>query len=268
MITVNAKILEVKRRHNERFRWEVSVAMDGKTITTIVASEIKYLFQVGNYYRMPLEKTDEGNFYIIHPDFKFKEKSKVPRRTAANEKAKEEVPIELDPFDQEIDVDADIESYIDESVEKEEEKALVVSEQSLDFIEQIDRDRIVAQFADYQFVMKNIVGKSDWVNIKGKLHLKKSGFIKLAVAFQISVEIVETIDLSKGEKYKYRMTAKASSQNGRSMESVGMCSSEEYLDQKNKRGEHVIFATCETRAKVRAISSLMGMGLVSADEMQ
>ncbi len=265
MITVNAKILEVKRRHKERFRWEVSIAMDGKTITTIVASEIKYLFQVGNFYRMPLEKSDEGKFYLIHPDFKFREKNSVPRRTAASEKTKEEQPIELDPFDQEVDVDADIESYIDDSVEEEEEKTLMkVDEKSLDFVEQIDRDQIIAQFNDYQYVMKNIVKPSDWVNIRGNQHLKKSGFIKLAVAFQISVEIVETVDLSKDGVYKYRMTAKASSQNGRSMESVGMCSSEEYSD---KRGEHVIFATCETRAKVRAISSLMGMGLVGSDEI-
>lgn len=159
-------------------------------------------------------------------------------------------------------------ALIDDSVEQLEEKSLIkVHDQSLEFVEQVDRNQIIQKFNDYQFVMKNIVDKNDWVNIKGKPHLKKSGFIKLSVAFEISVKIVETVDLSdkKTETWKYRMIAKATSLSGRSMESVGMCSSTEYND---KRGEHVIIATCETRAKVRAISSLMGMGLVSADEME
>lgn len=128
MITVNAKIIEEKRRHKERFRWEVSVAMDGKTITTIVASKIKYNFIVGNSYRMPLDKSDEENFYIINPNFKFKEKSTVPRRTSEGEKAKNEEELDLEAgsigarnaFMEETDVDSDIESYIDDAVEQEE----------------------------------------------------------------------------------------------------------------------------------------------------
>ncbi|MEE9446222.1 MAG: hypothetical protein V3V19_11225 [Cocleimonas sp.] len=133
----------------------------------------------------------------------------------------------------------------------------------------VTRQAMIQQFDDYQYVMNRIVDKKDWVIIKGKEVLKKSGFIKIATFFGVSVSInrSDIEDLSIGGNFKFRMRAKATMPNGRFMEAVGMCSSEEYHDQNFSRSEHVIYATAETRASVRAISKLMGMGMVSEDEM-
>lgn len=142
----------------------------------------------------------------------------------------------------------------------------------------VTADQALAAWRAYQQLKKNLLDGSDYQSIKmfqqgrgmvERSFVKKSGWRKLATAFNISVEI------SKEERKEYHVdkpnyyfvievTAKAIAMNGRHMVGTGSCAS-------NERGfahlEHDVRTTAETRAKNRAISDLIGGGEVSAEEV-
>lgn len=129
--------------------------------------------------------------------------------------------------------------------------------------------------------------------------IKRSGWRKLATAFNISCEIVreervsytdmEYAPIKKSKKQKkgeeelgepmpdegtetrigpgfvYVLTVRAIAPNGRFMDATGACAT-------NERGfahlEHDIRSTAETRAKSRAISDLIGGGESSAEDLE
>lgn len=129
---------------------------------------------------------------------------------------------------------------------------------------------------DYQVIQTYQAGKG----MVKKPFIKKSGWRKLATAFNLSVEIVkeERRDYEFME-YKDRktgvvtikagfvveITAKAIATNGRYMHATGSCASNE---REFSKLEHDLRATAETRAKNRAISDLIGGGDVSAEELE
>jgi hypothetical protein len=123
---------------------------------------------------------------------------------------------------------------------------------------------------DYQVIQIYQAGKG----MVKKPFIKKSGWRKLATAFNISVEIIKedrkehTIRDTAGKEIPYfvvEVTAKAVAMNGRYMQATGSCASNERTFSKL---EHDIRATAETRAKNRAISDLIGGGEVSAEELE
>lgn len=108
-----------------------------------------------------------------------------------------------------------------------------------------------------------------------KLFYKKSYWRKLALAFNLTTEIVqetsETVIFkdTKNNEIKnmvYHFLVKAIATNGRSAIGTGSCDMFEKSNYANTI--HNVRSTAETRAVNRAISNLVGGGEVSAEEMQ
>jgi len=123
----------------------------------------------------------------------------------------------------------------------------------------------------YQNTLDALVDERDWQKVGTEKFLKKSGVRKLAVAFNLSEEI---IDLKEERDVEGRIiTAFASvritAPNGRTTVGTGTCS---IYDKKTGRdgfthAEHDVRATAITRATNRAILNMVGMGKVSAEEV-
>jgi hypothetical protein len=134
--------------------------------------------------------------------------------------------------------------------------------------------------SDYQAISQSKLINGQWVSEK-KSFIKKSGWRKLATAFNLSDEIVkeerkdypdmeyktkvgQDVKIEKKAGFVIEATAKATAMNGRYATGVGSCSS-------NERGfahlEHDVRSMAHTRAKNRAISDLIGGGEVSSDEI-
>lgn len=123
----------------------------------------------------------------------------------------------------------------------------------------------------YQNTLDALVDERDWQKVGTEKFLKKSGVRKLAVAFNLSEEI---IDLKEERDTEGRIiTAFASvritAPNGRTTVGTGTCS---IYDKKTGRdgfthAEHDVRATAITRATNRAILNMVGMGKVSAEEV-
>jgi hypothetical protein len=130
---------------------------------------------------------------------------------------------------------------------------------------------------DYQdFSQREKVGNS-WRTVK-KRFKKKSAWRKLALAFDLDVEILEVVvDRDEaGNPIRARAKARATTPSGRHQDGDGYCSITEsrfvHTDpekqaQRRERAENDLPATATTRAKNRAISDLLGTGEVSAEEM-
>lgn len=117
-----------------------------------------------------------------------------------------------------------------------------------------------------QELKKSILDKSDIQDIQGKTYVKRSGWRKLQSAFAISDRIItkEREDLGEGQ-FLWRIEVEAyHTKTGRSATGLGTCSTKE---RKFAHVEHDVIAIAHTRAKNRAISDLIGLGEVSAEEI-
>lgn len=104
---------------------------------------------------------------------------------------------------------------------------------------------------------------------EGKKHRfpKKSAFRKIALAFNLSDEILEERHETKGEDGKidvWHFTVKATAPNNRYSVGVGSFSTDE---RDVAHSEHDGRAMAHTRAKNRAISDLVAGGILSAEEV-
>ena len=138
----------------------------------------------------------------------------------------------------------------------------------------------------YQEFCEALLVPTDYQTIGDTQYKKKSAWRKLALAFNITDEIV-SVDNTYDEDGKIissECIVKATAPNGRSCTGFGKCS----VYDKRKKGEspksfakkdadtirfrfshpeHDIPSTAHTRAKNRAISDVLGLGEVSAEEM-
>lgn len=136
----------------------------------------------------------------------------------------------------------------------------------------------------YQDLVAAICTKDDYQKIEGKNFRKKSGWRKIATAFNLSTEVVEERSEQIGKTFVWHFTVKATAPNGRYTVGVGSCDAFEkakLADGKYQRYDkwakryveatpnsvHNIRSTAETRAVNRAISDLVGAGEVSAEEI-
>lgn len=128
-----------------------------------------------------------------------------------------------------------------------------------------DIDEIASLYEQYDQLKDKIIKDEDKMTIHGDPFTKKSGWRKIATAFNISDELVskEKQEIDEGVKWTVEVVAKAP--NGRTSHGLGMCSNDE--EGKGDSKEHDILATAHTRAKNRAISDLLG-GEVSAEEVK
>lgn len=129
-----------------------------------------------------------------------------------------------------------------------------------------DIEELKRHWQTIQELKKSILDKSDIQEIQGRTYVKRSGWRKLQSAFAISDRIIskEREDQAEGH-FLWRVEVEAyHAKTGRSAMGIGTCSTKE---RKFAHPDHDILATAHTRAKNRAISDLIGLGEVSAEEL-
>jgi len=123
----------------------------------------------------------------------------------------------------------------------------------------------ISELESFESMKSRLLVTSDYQTISGKNFIKKSGWRKLALVFNISDQIMESSkSVREDGSFVWSFRVRAQAPNGRFTEAVASCDSRE---RKFSHVEHDVQATAQTRAKSRAISDLIGAGEVSAEEM-
>lgn len=164
-----------------------------------------------------------------------------------------------------------------------------------------DIDNVVDLYDQFQDIKNELLGDSDKTEISGNLHVNKSGWRKIATAFNVSVETMEEQRIIDDGIVKYKVKARATAPNGKVATGVAIAASNEsnhmeklndnrqnkpdvpgvnqedilWIDNSWRRlkepkevNDHNIYATAATRAKNRAISDCVGGGEVSYEEIE
>lgn len=136
---------------------------------------------------------------------------------------------------------------------------------------------VVAAMTAYQDLLPQLLTDDDYQNADDKRFVKKSGWRKIAKAFGLSVELLGAPVIDRdpmGRPIRARVVARATHPpTGQFSDGDGYCSIDEQRfsggrsEQALKKAENDLPATATTRAKNRAISDLVGMGEVSAEEV-
>ena len=152
---------------------------------------------------------------------------------------------------------------------------------------------------EYMALCNSLLDESDYQQIGAKKFRKKSGWRKLAVAFNVSVELLDRREM-RGKRNRIEsveIVVRATAPNGRFMDGLGACDiwerccdkdtcrlQEVWADSGKPTGHvhcngecdgrhhfsnpsHDIPSTAMTRATNRACADLFGMGEVSAEEV-
>ena len=158
---------------------------------------------------------------------------------------------------------------------------------TINSFELVDVKSAKAFMGNYQEVCKALLDKSDYQNVKinGKdfAFKKKSAWRKIATAFNISDDIVEK-QIIRDDDYQIisaTFVVQVTAPNGRHGLGTASCSIFDKITKKDattpspfelrkrfNNAENDVIGTAHTRAKSRAISDLVGMGEVSAEEME
>lgn len=131
---------------------------------------------------------------------------------------------------------------------------------------------VVAGMKAYQELLPQLLTETDYQAAEaGKRFVKKSGFRKIARAFNLSVTI-EQLHVERDEQgrpMRAECVARATAPNGQVQDGDGYCSADEFIGRRadSVKIENDLRTTATTRAKNRAISDLVGMGEVSAEEI-
>jgi hypothetical protein len=149
--------------------------------------------------------------------------------------------------------------------------AVARRERRSEVIRPLDAEQLVDSFHAYQQLLPQLLVDSDYQAAEaGKKFVKKSGWRKIATAFDLDVQIVaEQVERDEnGRILRAKTTARATAPSGRVMDGDGYCTIDEFTGRRatNPKLENDLRGTAATRAKNRAISDLVGMGEVSAEE--
>lgn len=200
--------------------------------------------------------------------------------------------------------DSEESDVIDVDGEEVDSRPVPQSENSL--IQPVsDISDVVSLYDRFEEIKSELLDKEDTTSIQGNVHVNKSGWRKIATAFNLSVEIVDHEIWVEDGIVKARVVARATAPNGKVSTEIGMCASNEANSMTRLEGnaevskdqvsekyggfdeedillvdsawrglhdprevnEHNILATAATRAKNRAISDCVGGGEVSAEEI-
>ena len=162
-----------------------------------------------------------------------------------------------------------------------------------------DIDSVVEMYDQFEDIKKRLLDKDkDLTPISGSVHINKSGWRKIATAFNVTTEIRTKKTWSEDGLLHAEVEAVAIAPNNKSTSGLGTCSSNEsnfmvklsnhpdfndpddsdriirvdgkwrVIPQPAEVNRHNLMAMAETRAKNRAISDLVGGGEVSAEEME
>lgn len=151
--------------------------------------------------------------------------------------------------------------------------ALVPRERRSEVIKPLDVDQLVESFEQYQAMLPRLLTASDYQDAGGKQFVKKSGWLKIAAAFDLETELAAPVHIERaedGKPVRAEVWIRAVAPSGRSMVGDGYCSIDESRfarDSARQKLEHDLPSTAATRARNRAISNLVGMGEVSAEEV-
>lgn len=140
----------------------------------------------------------------------------------------------------------------------------------------LDVSEVKGAMEQYQAGLRDLLAAEDWQgppNQDGSF-VKKSGWRKIATWFSLSVNLLPGTATKErdedGQLLRASVWARAIAPNGRSADGDGSCAIDEprFADEKGRiKVEHDLPATAATRAMNRAISNLVGMGAVSAEEV-
>lgn len=128
----------------------------------------------------------------------------------------------------------------------------------------VDTQRKMA--AAYDAACAALIGPNDVQQESGRSFKKKSAWRKLARHFGISTSVATVERAYLGDTFIATVTVRATAPWGQHSDAVGACATDEAT------GRRVItladaIATAETRATNRAVSNLIAMGEVSAEEI-
>lgn len=149
---------------------------------------------------------------------------------------------------------------------------LVRRERRSEVIRPLDTEELALSFKAYQDLLPKLLTGTDWQDAgRGQRFVKKSGWRKIATAFDLDVFLIsdEVERDDAGTPLRARVIARAVAPSGRSMDGDGYCSVDEPRFEKasaRQKLENDLRGTATTRAKNRAIADLVGMGAVSAEE--
>ncbi len=146
--------------------------------------------------------------------------------------------------------------------EKEQPTDLIPIEMPL--VAPVALEKVVATFRAFERMKKELLTDADWQRIGSKAYITKSGWLKIALACNISLEKREEIVEKDDDLIVYHYTYRAIAPSGRFADADGSASSDE------KRFTHMPHdcrTLAQTRACNRAISNLAGGGEISFEEM-
>lgn len=150
---------------------------------------------------------------------------------------------------------------------------LVRGERRSEVLRPLNADSLVDSFRQYQELLPRLLATSDYQQAGDRRFVKKSGWRKIATAFDLDVQLVaDEVDRDEnGRALRTKVIARAITPSGRSMDGDGYCSITESRFTSRRadlsKVENDLRATAATRAKNRAIADLVGMGDVSAEEV-
>lgn len=156
-----------------------------------------------------------------------------------------------------------------------EKKEIVLPEQVGGAVVPVDVERLVAIVDAFDKFKAMVLKESDfWLDKKeNKKRVKKSGWLKYALACNVNLEKVEEREVDKEFPPNsgnwvtvYHFDYRAIAQTGRYAEGSGSAST----DERDESGKiiHDTRSLAQTRAMNRAISHLVGGGEISAEEVQ
>lgn len=178
----------------------------------------------------------------------------------------------IDATAEEIPADADAVDVAEHMPPISSSTAVVRRERRNEVIRPLNADDVAESFDEYQRLLPRLLNDSDYQAAEaGKRFVKKSGWRKIATAFDLDIQIlVEEVERdADGHILRAKTTARATAPSGRVMDGDGYCTIDEFTGRRarNPKLENDLRGTAATRAKNRAISDLVGMGEVSAEEV-
>lgn len=135
--------------------------------------------------------------------------------------------------------------------------------------QEIDVAALKKRYEIIQEIKKTILTEDDFVTLSnGEKATRKSGWLKYAVAFALSFEVLserKEADPENPSKFTYHVTVKCKDPTGtRTTEAVGSCT---LLEKSTFSTEHIVRAMADTRATERAIIKMLGTNEKAADDL-
>jgi hypothetical protein len=143
-----------------------------------------------------------------------------------------------------------------------EEKAIVVKEPEVLVPASVEKTLLALK--RFQEFKERALDENDYQVIKDKKYIKKSGWLKYALACNISLELLKEEREQRDGQTIYHYTYRAIAPSGRFADAVGSASTKERAF---VREVHDVRALAQTRAMERAISNLVGGGELGAEEL-